>query len=208
MARPLLWVGLGFIVSYSVLVLVPTLTGWVQGVLLLLLGLSWVLFVLDYVLRLVLTPRRERWAFVRANLLDLLSAFIPLFRSFKVVTLLLSAPIFHRRDGDVVRTRVMLSAACYAIMFVYFIALATLQHERYAPGASITTFGDALWWACVTIATVGYGDVYPVTGLGRVYAVTLMAGGIVIVGTASAVVISYLNERMLGSRDEGANDAD
>jgi voltage-gated potassium channel len=84
-----------------------------------------------------------------------------------------------------------------------FLALATLEAERYAPGANIVTFGDAIWWALVTIATVGYGDTYPVTALGRFYAVLLMAGGVAIVGTASATIISFLNERVAGLRRHG-----
>ena len=88
--------------------------------------------------------------------------------------------------------------------WVFFLALATLQAERGAPGANIDTFGDAIWWAIVTIATVGYGDLYPVTPAGRFYAVLLMAGGIAIVGTASATIISYLNERVAGLRHQRA----
>ncbi|MEN9620139.1 MAG: hypothetical protein RL499_332, partial [Actinomycetota bacterium] len=78
--------------------------------------------------------------------------------------------------------------------------LAMLQAERNAPDATITTFGDALWWALVTITTVGYGDTYPVTGVGRFLAVLLMAGGLVIIGTASAIVVSYITERINGQR--------
>ena len=50
--------------------------------------------------------------------------------------------------------------------------------EHGHPGANITNLGDALWWAVVTIATVGYGDYYPVTAVGRVIAVFIMLGGI------------------------------
>ena len=81
---------------------------------------------------------------------------------------------------------------------MFFLALATLEAERDADGANIVTFGDAIWWAIVTIATVGYGDEVPGDPLGRFYAVLLMAGGIAIVGTASATIISYLNERVAG----------
>ena len=80
--------------------------------------------------------------------------------------------------------------------FVYFIALATLQAERNAPGATITDFGLAIWWAIVTIATVGYGDTYPVTVVGRLYATGLMIGGIAIVGAASATMISFISDKI------------
>jgi voltage-gated potassium channel len=160
------------------------------------LALIWVLFFVDYLTRLILTPRGHRWAFVRKNLIDLLSVLFPLFRTFRLVSLLGRIPYFQGRSGTAVRSRVVIYAAGYAILFVYFIALATLQAERYAPGATITSFGDAVWWACVTLFTVGYGDTYPVTVLGRFWAVVLMAGGIVIIGTTSAIVVSYLSERV------------
>ncbi|WP_237358201.1 potassium channel family protein [Rathayibacter tritici] len=57
-------------------------------------------------------------------------------------------------------------------------SLAVLDAERDTPGALITTFDQALWWAFVTITTVGYGDLYPVTGTGRFIAAGIMLGGI------------------------------
>ena len=54
-----------------------------------------------------------------------------------------------------------------------------LSYQKAAyPGANITTIGDALWWGIVTIATVGYGDYYPVTAVGRIIAVFMMLSGI------------------------------
>ena len=47
----------------------------------------------------------------------------------------------------------------------------------------------------MTIATVGYGDVYPVTPLGRIYGAALMAGGFAMLGVASATIVSYISEK-------------
>jgi voltage-gated potassium channel len=193
---PLVVLGIAFIVAYSMFVLYPSLPGWlgilVWGVLI----LTWIVFTVDVVVRILLTPRGRRWEFVRHNMLDVLSAIIPVFRAFRVLRLLRDVPYLQRHSGAAVRTRIVIYAASYAVLFVYFIALATLQVERYAPGATITTFGDSIWWAIVTVATVGYGDVVPITPLGRTYAVVLMGGGIAIIGTASATIISLINERV------------
>lgn len=193
---PLLILGATFIVSFSLLVLWYPMPEWLQTVLRVELAVVWVAFIVDLVVRIVLTPRGERWQFILQNPVDVLSTLLPVFRAFRVINLLRRAPIFARRTGNEVRVEVLAYAVSYAVLFVYFTALATLDVERTAPGATITSFGDAVWWACVTIATVGYGDTYPVTVLGRFYAVTLMLGGIAIVGTASALVFSYISEQI------------
>lgn len=195
-ATLLVVLGVVFIVAYSIVVLWPGAPGPVRVGLLTLLGIVWVVFIAEVVARIVLTPRGERWEFVWRHPVDVLSAVLPLFRALRVVSLLGQVPYLQRRSGAAVRTKIVVFALSYALMFVYFIALATLAAERDAPGATITSLGSALWWAVVTIATVGYGDTYPITVPGRIYAVMLMMGGIAIVGTASATVISLINERI------------
>ncbi|WP_350347178.1 ion channel [Agromyces sp. G08B096] len=202
---PLVVLGLAFIVAYSVWVLGDDPV-WRAGTAVALVA-SWFVFVVDVVVRIALTPRGDRWRFAATHPVDVLSALLPVFRAFRVLALLRNIPYLQRRSGAAVRTRLVIYAASYAIVFVYFIALATLNAERDADGATIVTFGDAIWWAIVTIATVGYGDMYPITAAGRVYAVMLMAGGIAIVGTASATIISLLNERISSLRHHGAPDA-
>jgi voltage-gated potassium channel len=88
--------------------------------------------------------------------------------------------------------------------------------EHGHPGANITNLGDALWWAVVTIATVGYGDYYPVTAVGRVIAVFVMLGGIgifvLLVGTlsqrrfqrAQSRLMSKTEPRLLGDETKTA----
>ena len=67
-----------------------------------------------------------------------------------------------------------------------------LQFEDRSPDANITTGGDALWWAIVTITTVGYGDFYPVTSLGRVTGVFVMFAGVGIIGALASILASLL----------------
>lgn len=57
--------------------------------------------------------------------------------------------------------------------------------------ANIQSVGDALWWAVVTTTTVGYGDVSPVTGEGRLIAVALMVVGIGFIGVFTATITSF-----------------
>lgn len=195
-ATPLVILGVGFIVAYSVVVLNPDDPTLLRPTIIVLIVVSWVVFILDVVVRILLTPTGRRWSFVWRHPVDVLSAAIPLFRALRVVELLRQVPYLRRRTGAAVRTNIILFALSYAVIFVYFVALATLAAERNAPGATITSFGEAIWWAVVTVATVGYGDAYPVTAPGRIYAVLLMAGGVAIVGTASATIISLINERI------------
>ena len=192
-AWPMLIIALVFLIAYSIHVLAPDEADPWRPLLVGVLVLCWAAFAIDYVVRLALSPH-GRWAFIRHNLADLAAVFLPVFRVFRLMHGMRDIPYFRRRSGDAVRTRLVAYAATFAILYVYMIALAELSVERGTPGATITSFGDAVWWACVTMATVGYGDTYPVTAVGRFFAVLLMIGGIAIVGVASATVISYVNE--------------
>ena len=79
---------------------------------------------------------------------------------------------------------------------IYTASLAVFDKERYLHGATINSFGKALWWSITTVTTVGYGDVYPVTNTGRVIAVLLMIGGISLVGVVTAALASWIIERV------------
>jgi Ion channel len=66
-------------------------------------------------------------------------------------------------------------------------------NEKTHEGANITKVEDALWWAVVTVATVGYGDYYPVTTVGRIIAVFMMLSGIGIF----VLLVGSLSQRRL-----------
>ena len=91
-----------------------------------------------------------------------------------------------------------------AIVVLTTATVAVLEFESEVPQANIRSAGDAFWWAIVTLATVGYGDFYPVTAWGRVGAVALMTVGVGIFG----VLASYLANLFLPStQDDSGADA-
>jgi voltage-gated potassium channel len=83
--------------------------------------------------------------------------------------------------------------ALLAVAVVLLGAMGVLLAESNQ-NRSITSFGDALWWAIVTATTVGYGDVSPITTEGRVIAVFLMLTGIGVIGIFTATVANYFFE--------------
>ena len=88
-----------------------------------------------------------------------------------------------------------LAAVASGFVLIVSSSIAVMQFER-APNSNIRTGADAMWWAITTMSTVGYGDFYPVTTEGRIVAVCLMVGGVVIFGTFSALVTAwFLEER-------------
>lgn len=195
--RATAWPGVGasvvFLITYSWVILQPGMPQALYLVLLLVLSAIWVLFLVDYAVRLTLASRKAE--FVRRNVIDLASVLLPLARPFRLLADLRRIPALRGNTPRHLRRRVLVIAGTFVVMFVYVISLAVFQAERGAPHANIRSFGDALWWACVTMSTVGYGDYYPVTVTGRLLAVVLMLGGVGIVGTASATIVSYMNER-------------
>jgi voltage-gated potassium channel len=88
--------------------------------------------------------------------------------------------------------RMILAALC-----VYLgLLLLLLAAESGTPGASIHSFGDALWFSLITMTTVGYGDVTPVTGLGRFLSSIVMLLGYTIMAVPTGIVsVSMMNVR-------------
>jgi voltage-gated potassium channel len=192
-ALPLVAAAFVFLVCYSWVILDVTMPAGGDQTLLAVLAFVWLMFFVDYVVRLTLAE--HKWMFVRRHPVDLASVLLPVARPFRLLTDLYKLPWLRGDSGGRLRRRVIITAATFVVLFIYVIALAVYAFERGAPGSNIDSFGNAIWWACVTMATVGYGDYYPITIPGRMLAVVLMMGGVAIVGTASATIVNYLNER-------------
>ena len=167
---------MAFLGAYAWPILDPRLSPAAASFCLVVQWVAWAAFAGDYLMRLRLAPRK--WLFVRKNLLDLAVIALPLLRPLRLLRLVVLLRIFNRSATLGLRGRVSGYVAGGAVLLALVAALAVLDAERDNPDANITSIGDALWWACTTMSTVGYGDRYPTTTLGRLVAVGLMVSGI------------------------------
>ncbi|GAM59918.1 voltage-gated channel subfamily KQT [Vibrio ishigakensis] len=117
--------------------------------------------------------------------------FVHLFRFMRMLRAIRSSKIIlyylfrNRREGT------FSIVASISVLLVIFGAIGILQFERGVAESNIQSAGDALWWAFVTITTVGYGDYYPVTTEGRMVASVLMTAGVGLFGTFTGFVATW-----------------
>lgn len=143
----------------------------------------------------------NKWQYLKWGWVDLISAIpmIDAFRTARLVKLVriiriikayrsvqqLLTYLFHNRVKGT-----FASAILTAVLMLIFSAIAILKVETL-PESNIKTAEDAIWWAFVTITTVGYGDKYPITSEGRIVAAILMTVGVGLFGTFTAYISSW-----------------
>jgi len=122
--------------------------------------------------------------YLRAGRLLRLIRLLRIIRAFRSTKHLVDHLFANKAKGA------LTSVSIIAILLVIFSAIAILQVEK-DPNSNIKTAEDAIWWAYVTITTVGYGDKFPVTTEGRIIASILMTAGVGLFGTFTAYVASW-----------------
>jgi voltage-gated potassium channel len=191
---PLTGLAVAFLVAYAWSVLDTSLTATQHWWLDILMWTTWGLFAADYLARLVLA--RHRWLFVRRHVFDLVVILLPMVRQLRALRLITVLVALNRQVRGGFRGRISVYVGGATALVSFAAALAVYDAERRQPDASITSFGDALWWTITTISTVGYGDRYPVTWEGRLVAGLLMVAGIALLGTVTAAIASWFVEKV------------
>ena len=155
----------------------------------------WGLFAADYCIRLYLAPRRLY--FITHNLMNLAIVLLPAWRIVSFLAMIyMTANRQYKRLSELA-----MKLFGYTAIFIIMFALAIYSVESSEPGAMIRDLPTAYWWTFTTLATVGYGDVYPVTGIGRVIAVVVMLYGVGMVAVATGALASWIIEK-IGGREE------
>ncbi|MDZ7576844.1 MAG: potassium channel family protein [Candidatus Nanopelagicales bacterium] len=171
----------------------------------------WVIFALEFAWRIYLAPRR--WHYTWTHPLDVLVVLVPVLRPLRLLRLLAVVGVFTRRAKQGAAGFALGGAIVITIVLVIVSALVVADVEANQPGATIDGFGDGLWWALTTITSVGYGDEYPITLVGREFAAGLMLFGIALIGVVAAAVASWfvrsdrLRDEAASERDTGLQDA-
>lgn len=150
------------------------------------------IFILKHLYEIpALVPLLIFGIFEHSSYLNIVFRFLRLVRLFRIIHLYSRIMTFSAQTGNRLIYIVAVSG-----MAVSGGAIGIYLVEGNIPDSKITNIGDAFWWAIVTVTTVGYGDIYPVTVEGKIIASILMIVGIGILG----VLISTLGASFIESR--------
>ncbi|WP_280494546.1 potassium channel family protein [Nocardia asiatica] len=153
----------------------------------------WAVFALDFAVRLWLSG--NRWRFLRTHPVDLLIVVLPPLRPLRLLrAAMLVIGTLNRNTTTRARLAVFVGAS--SILLLLLCSLAFFDAEYGAADSKIHNFGDALWWSMVSVTTVGYGDVYPVTTEGRLVSLILMTLGIGLISFAIGTTTSWVMDQL------------
>lgn len=176
-------------------------------------------FIIELAFKITLAPRK--WFFIKNSFIDILS-ILPIFRMFRLARttrLLRVVRLFKAMRGgrmlksDLIKQKTHIlfrtestAMMTYLLLSVLFGTVGIMVFEK-GVNDSFVSIGDGLWWCIVTITTVGYGDMYPITVGGKLVAVSIMFVGLsfyaLLTGTISTVLIERAQQ--LGDRAMDVN---
>ncbi len=155
-------------------------------------------------MRLVVTP--DTPGYLRRRWVEPATVVVPPLQGWHVVGIEKMGLLLHEGElrVEAILKHHSLFRVLIAVVGTLFVgAWLVLLFEENAKGSNIHDYPDALWWAIVTVTTVGYGDRYPVTEGGRVVAVILMLVGIGLIGVLTATVASvFIKEHTDANKEE------
>lgn len=167
-----------------------------------------VIFLVDFAMNMAGSKPKRGYFIGQRGWLDLIGS-IPSFGVFQIGALLRLARLSrlgrigkllsgkNRKElvADVLQNRGQYATFITILLAGMVLSVASvmvLQFESRDPDANIQSGGDAIWWGIVTLTTVGYGDFFPVTTLGRITGLFVMFAGVGIIGALASILASLL----------------
>ena len=171
--------------------LVMTLSATLDYALYALNWFIWAAFAVELVVKTFLAPNRREY--LVKHWYDVLIVVVPFLRPLRILAVATRLGFSWGRVFG--RTGVVYTLAITIVAILAIAGAVTLlENDQGRSNTQIDGFATALWWAIVTVTTVGYGDITPVTLGGRALGVVLMIGGIGIFGIFTASVAALFVE--------------
>ena len=200
---PMALLGVAWLVI-AIIVVTTNLNGSASTSLVAALFALWAILLLEYLVRLVVTP--DRRGYLRRRWVEPATVVVPPLQGWHLVGIERMSILLREAElrVEVILKhhslfRVLIAAAVTLVLGAWLVLL----FEEKAKGSNIHDYPDALWWAIVTVTTVGYGDRFPVSAGGRAVAVVLMLIGIGLIGVLTATVASvFIKEHTDANKEE------
>ena len=150
---------------------------------------TWSIFALD--LSIGVLKASDKKKYLKKHPLEILSVALPFLRPLRLLRVVSFGALAIQKIAVGKQLAITFKVFLFSILIAYIGAVQITITERGVEGSNIKSFGDGLWWAVTTVTTVGYGDRFPTTSLGRVLAVGLMLVGISLMGVITASVAAW-----------------
>jgi voltage-gated potassium channel len=170
------------------------------------------IFVVDFLYRLSTADSKSHYMWRQFGWADMLAALpIPQAKLLRVFRIVRAGRLMRDMGGrrmlrEFVANRsgsALLTVLLLLVLLLEFGSILMLKAETGAPGANISSAGDAVWWVYVTMTTVGYGDRFPVTATGRMVGMLVMAAGVGLFGVLTGFLANvFLAPKRKGDRGE------
>ncbi len=200
---PMVMLGLAWLVI-AIIVLTTDVNGTASTRLVGTLFALWTVLLVEYLVRLVVTP--DRRGYIKRRWVEPVTVVVPPLQGWHLVGVEKMSLLLHEgelRAEAVLKHHSLFRVLIAAAATLFLGAWLVLLFEENAKGSNIHDYPDALWWAIVTVTTVGYGDRFPVSAGGRAVAVVLMLVGIGLIGVLTATVASvFIKEHTDANKEE------
>lgn len=176
-----------------------------------------VIFTAEYLLRLWCTPSKERYAISFFGIVDLLTMlpmyiiwlfphmaveYVVLLRVLRILRVLRVLKLLRYMSEMGIVWRSIKLAMFFGFVGVMLCVFGGLMYAVEGGAGGFTSLAASMYWAVVTLTTVGYGDIVPHTALGRMLASVLILVGYSIIAVPTGILTAYMSQEMRRYREE------